>query len=139
MPPKLTGIDHIHLYVPNKQQAADWYIKTLGFRIVESLLSWNTEQGPLTIEDQSGQIHLALFQREDYLPSTAIAFKATGKEFLEWKNYLQENQLLQRCADHTHSWSLYFLDPFRHYHEITTYDVDIVQRANLSMNQTTTE
>lgn len=132
MPPKLTGIDHIHLYVPSKQKAADWYIKTLGFRIVESLLSWNTEQGPLTIEDQSGQIHLALFQREDYPPSSAIAFKATGKEFIEWKKYLEESELLQRCADHSHSWSLYFLDPFRHSHEITTYDLDVIRRANLS-------
>lgn len=131
MPPKLTGIDHIHLYVPNKQQAADWYNKTLGFRIVESLLSWNTEQGPLTIEDQSGQIHLALFQRENYSPSTAIAFKASGKEFLEWKDYLEENALLQRCTDHCHSWSLYFLDPFRHLHEITTYDVDMIRKAKL--------
>jgi len=132
MPPKLTGIDHIHLYVPNKQQAAEWYIKFLGFHIVASLLSWNTDQGPLTIEDQSGQIHLALFQREDYAPSTAIAFKTSGMDFLQWKTYLEENELLQRCSDHSLSWSLYFLDPFRHLHEITTYDVDLVRRAGLS-------
>jgi len=134
MSPKLTGIDHIHLYVPNKQKAADWYAKFLGFQIVESLLSWNTDQGPLTIEDQSGQIHLALFQREHYSPSTAIAFKATGEAFLAWKSYLEEHDLLQRCSDHSHSWSLYFTDPFRHMHEITTYDLDVIREANVSAN-----
>lgn len=133
MPPNFTGIDHIHLYVPNKQEAADWYIEILGFHVVDSLLLWNTEQGPLTIADQSGQIHLALFQRKDFTPSTAIAFKATGMEFLEWKVYLEEHELLQRCADHTLSWSLYFLDPFGHSHEITTYDLDLIDKANLSI------
>lgn len=75
---ELTGIDHIHVYVPNREQAADWFRAVLGFEIEESLRVWAVEGGPLTIGDESGKIHLALFERSEFVPSTAIAFAADG-------------------------------------------------------------
>lgn len=127
MPPKLSGIDHIHLYVPNREEAAEWYKNTLGFTIVESLRFWaENDQGPLTIADPTGKIHLALFQRQEYTPLTAIAFGADGKDFLQWKTYLEEQDLLDRLADHKVAWSLYFKDPYGNSHEITTYQHDYV-------------
>ena len=127
MPPKISGIDHIHLYVPNKKEAEQWYRETLGFHVVEKLSVWDTEYGPLTIEDSSGQVHFALFESENFEPLTAVAFKTDGKSFLQWKDYLEAKDLLSRCSDHKVAWSLYFLDPYGHSHEITTYDVDEVK------------
>ncbi len=133
--PKLNGIDHIHLYVANKQRAADWYNAVLGFNVVESLKLWNKENGPLTIEDELGIIHLALFTRKEQQPSTAIAFKATGEEFLNWKKHLTEQKLTLRIANHQVAWSLYFKDPDNNMHEITTYDYQMV--ANQIENEIT--
>ncbi|RLQ20699.1 hypothetical protein DWB85_16345 [Seongchinamella sediminis] len=34
MTPQFTGIDHVHLYVPRRDEAADWYMQVLDFRVV---------------------------------------------------------------------------------------------------------
>ena len=127
MLPALLGIDHIHLYVPNKKEAVNWYRDNLNFHIVEELESWNTPGGPLTIADESNQIHLALFEREEFTPSTAIAFKTTGNGFLAWKTHLEKLNILERCTNHHLAWSVYFRDPWGNFHEITTYDTEVVK------------
>ncbi len=119
--PKFSGIDHIHIYVPDRAAAAKWYQQMLGFRVVESLLPWaDNEQGPLTLEDASGRVHLALFKIAEFKPGSALAFGASGEEFLNWKRYLEKHGLLKRLSDHTLAWSLYFEDPYGNQHEITT-------------------
>ncbi len=129
MIPKLKGIDHIHVYVPSREEAAKWFQEVLGFEVVDSLLPWATDGGPLTIEDGSGSIHLALFQRESFTPSTAIAFGSDSQNFLKWKTLLEEKEILLRCTDHKLAWSVYFGDPYGNSYEITTYDYDEVSRA----------
>ena len=127
MLPELDGIDHVHVYVKDREQAAAWYEKVLGFKMSESLALWaNDEQGPLTIEDPTGKIHLALFATDNLIPSTAIAFKSGGREFLQWKSYLEKENMLIRCADHDIAWSAYFNDLDGNMHEITTYEYDYV-------------
>lgn len=127
MLPKLNGFDHIHMNVSDREIAANWYQRILGFRVVESLAFWaNDDNGPLTIEDPTGKIHLALFKRDEFIPSTAVAFNAIGKEFIEWKSYLEKQKILLRCTDHKISWSLYFKDLDNNSHEITTYQYDYV-------------
>ena len=125
MVPKLSGIDHVHVYVGNWAEAEAWYEKVLGFRRVEALMGWAVENGPLTIEDPAGKIHLALFERENS-PTSTIAFGADGEEFLQWKAHLEQHSLELRVTDHKMAWSLYFHDPFGNMHEITTYDHDYV-------------
>lgn len=121
--PKFTGIDHIHIYVPDRAAAAKWYQQVLGFSIVESLLPWTeNEQGPLTLEDSSGLIHLALFKVAAFKPGSALAFGASGEEFLSWKRHLEKHVLLKRLSDHKLGWSLYFQDPYGNQHEISTQD-----------------
>jgi catechol-2,3-dioxygenase len=127
MLPELDGIDHIHVYVSNREKAADWYEDVLGFRVSAPLAVWaRNEQGPLTIEDQSGKIHLALFKSNDFIPSTAIAFKTNAIEFLKWKLHLEKENILIRCTDHKIAWSVYFNDLDGNMHEITTYEYDHV-------------
>jgi len=123
MPPKLNGLDHIHVYVSSREKAAEWYKKVLGFTVTKKLEVWAEDKnGPLTIEDSTGNIHLALFEVENPIPSAAIAFKANGKEFLDWKLYLEKENLLPGCVDHSLSWSLYFSDLDGNKHEITSYE-----------------
>ncbi len=124
--PKLNGIDHIHLYVNDKNKAAAWYREVLGFEIHQPFEVWNNENGPMTLEDSSGTIHLALFTRSNQPPLTSIAFNADGKEFLQWTEHLKSQGLKLRIADHRISWSMYFKDPDENMHEITTMDYEWV-------------
>jgi len=126
---QLVGIDHIHVYVPDREQAAAWFHDVLGFKVEEALRVWATDGGPLTIGDESGKIHLALFSKTEFVPSTAIAFGADAENFLEWKHLLESKGILARCTDHDLAWSLYFHDPYENMYEITTYDHAAVSAA----------
>jgi catechol-2,3-dioxygenase len=125
----LTGIDHIHVYVPDRQEAASWFEEVFGFEVDESLRQWAEGGGPLTIGDDAGRIHLALFERTDFTPSTAIAFGTDGRNFLEWKRLLERRGMDVRCTDHDLAWSLYFQDPYGNTYEITTYEHELVSDA----------
>tara|TARA_B100002049_G_C15927826_1_gene310873 strand:- start:97 stop:474 length:378 start_codon:yes stop_codon:yes gene_type:complete len=122
MKPTLNNIDHIHLSVPNKAEAADWYNKILGFSIDERYSNWNTTTGPLMLKNNSDSIHLALFEAEQYTPISAIAFNTSGENFTRWQERFNQLGIQVRYADHQLSRSLYFNDPFGHQHEITTSD-----------------
>ena len=121
MIPNLKGIDHVHVYVKDREAAAAWYESVLGFRPVGKFMVWAVKGGPLTLEDPGGSIHLALFE-SDKGPDTNIAFGASGEEFLAWKLHLEGHGLELRVTDHKLAWSLYFHDPDGNMHEITTYD-----------------
>ncbi len=125
-PPHLAGVDHIHIYVGDRAAAEQWYGNVLGFKRVEELMLWADEHGPLTVEDAAATIHLALFERPDHPPTSAIAFRASGAGFLEWKAHLEAQGFKLRVADHTVAWSLYFCDPWENMHEITTMEYDYV-------------
>lgn len=128
MTPNLSGgIDHVHVYVPSRRQAADWYAAHLGFHIVEELAVWTAEDsGPMTIADAADRIHFALFKSDTRKP-VSLAFGATAPEYLAWRAHLQERQLLARETDHDLSFSMYFSDPFGNQIEITTYDHEAIR------------
>jgi catechol 2,3-dioxygenase-like lactoylglutathione lyase family enzyme len=125
----ISHIDHIHIYVSDKQLAATWYKQHLGFHVVDELTIWDTQHGPLMLANDSKTVHLALFEVERFAPIKVIAFATSGKGLLAWHQYLSEQNLLKRSVDHQLCWSLYFDDPFGHNHEITTDDVDLVRQA----------
>ena len=126
MTPKLNGIDHVHVYVANWDEAEKWYETVLGFKRVEALMAWAVKNGPLTLENPEGNIHLALFETQSHPDTSAIAFGASGEEFLSWKTHLENHGLNLRITDHKMAYSLYFTDPWGNLHEITTYDRDYV-------------
>jgi len=121
--PDLEGVDHVHVFVRDRAAAVQWYASVLGFEPVESLRSWATRDGPLTIGSRSGAIHLALFEGGTAGSATTIALAATASQFLAWRAHLGHT-LGQPLApvDHTLAWSLYFTDPDGNPFEITTYD-----------------
>lgn len=124
--PKLTGIDHVHVDVANWDEAEEWYQTVLGLKRVDALMAWAVKNGPLTLENPEGNIHLALFESENPTCISAIAFGASGEEFLAWVAHLEGHGLDLRITDHKLAYSLYFRDPWENLHEITTYDRDYV-------------
>ena len=128
MIPTLRGFDHIHVYVANRDEAADWYGSVMGLKPVEKFSLWATKEGPLTLQDAGHNVHLALFERPKLTGTSAIAFAASGPEFLAWKNHLENHSLKLRVSDHQIMYSLYFKDPDENLHEITTGDYDYVKK-----------
>lgn len=130
MTPELLNIDHIHVYVQNRQAAELWYQQVLGLTRVSALAGWADNGGPLTLANASGSIHLALFEREARDCRSTIAFAVSADAFFRWQQHL--SQLLGQSVeviDHQLSWSLYFRDPDHNPYEITCYQVDAVRAA----------
>jgi len=127
MMPRLTKIDHVHAYVADRAAAVKWYNDVLGMTPIKAFLSWAEGGGPLTLEDPSGTIRLALFEREHPANASTVAFGASGEEFLQWKTHLERKGLTVRIEDHDMAYSIYFKDPDENLYEITTYDVETVR------------
>lgn len=123
MVPSLKNIDHIHVYVLDRAAAEAWYAQVLGFSRVQDLEFWAPNGGPLTIQNGSGSIHIALFEREQRECRSTIAFSASATEFLAWQSHLTSGLGHEVDAvDHDVSWSLYFQDPDGNPYEITSYE-----------------
>jgi len=124
MVPKLDGVDHIHVYVQNRPAAEQWYARVLGFGRVEALAGWSDGQGPLTLQDADGQVHLALFERAPQPNRSVIALRVGAAAFKGWQAHLaQQPGLAVTFADHEIAHSIYFSDPDGNPYEITTYEV----------------
>ena len=126
MKPKLQNIDHIHVFVPDRQEALGWYNTILGFKPVKRLMFW-AETGPLTIGNDEGTIHIALFKGKTKSNRSVIAFNATGEEFIDWHKRINNvlNEVIE-VDDHSVSFSIYFEDPYGNPYEITSYDYEIL-------------
>jgi len=131
-------IDHVHLEVSDRQEAADWYEDVLGLKRFQTLKSWADDpMGPLILACGDGFPALSLFAREfkDTSRDTTIAFRVSGDDFVKFcgrletlklKNEAQKTVTNIDVVDHDFSWSLYFLDPYENRIEVTTYDYDLV-------------
>lgn len=126
MRPVLSGVDHLHVNVGSWREAEEWYGDVMAFKRVDTLMAWAVKNGPLTVENPEGTVHLALFESDTPESQDVIAFRATGEEFLNWKTHLESHGLKLRVSDHKLAYSLYFHDPWRNMHEITTYEHDYV-------------
>ena len=138
MTPDLKGFDHVHVYVADWGMAEEWYESVLGLKRVDALMDWAIKNGPLTVEIPEGTIHLALFESDRPVAISAIAFGASGKEFLDWKAHLEGNGLELRLTDHKLAYSLYFSDPWKNTHEITTYERDYVAKQLAANDRSST-
>ena len=126
MNPKLQNIDHIHVFVSNRQEALDWYSNVLGLNPIEKLLSL-PKSGPLSIKNDEGNINIALFKGNQRENRSVIAFKTTGEDFINWHKRI--NNALSgsiEVDDHSVSFSIYFEDPYGNPFEITSYDYEIL-------------
>ena len=123
MAPTLQGIDHIHIFVTNRAASEEWYSRVLGLRRDAKFEPWTTSRGTLTIGNESGSVHLALFERPPEKCRSVIAFNTTASEFLAWRTHLAValGRTIE-AVDHDLAWSIYFTDPDENPFEITSYD-----------------
>ena len=129
MTPTLKGIDHVHICTSDRAAAQRWFAEAMALQPIKEFLPWAEGGGPLTLADPSGKIHLALFERDSFEPTTSIAFGASGEQFLQWKAHLESKGLMLRISDHDMAYSLYFSDPDKNMYEITTYEPEAVRAA----------
>ena len=123
MPPQIEAFDHIHVYVADRAAAESWYRRVLGFARSKELEFWAPNGGPLTLQNGSGSVHLALFERSREKNRATIALRVNGEQFALWLSHLRhELRGDVSVEDHDVSVSLYFKDPDGNPYEITTYD-----------------
>jgi len=81
-------LDHVHIRVPDRAEAAEWYAEYLGFQPVDAYDFWATgfKGGPLQISADGGKTMLALFEASEGHPmvpqQTGIAFSVDADAFL---------------------------------------------------------
>ncbi len=123
---KLQNIDHIHVFVADREEALDWYKNILGLEPLEKVITL-PKSGPLTIRNEVGTITIALFKGESQDNRSVIAFKVTGEEFINCHNTI--NHLVKKkidLVDHSIQFSIYFEDPYGNPYEVTSYDYDML-------------
>lgn len=124
MPPELQAFDHVHVFVSNRLKSEDWYRSVLGLHRTKELEFWAEDGGPLTIQNASGTVHIALFERPAQPCRSVIALRVSASEYQAWKAHLQASLPGQVSEeDHVASLSLYFGDPDGNPYELTTYEV----------------
>lgn len=135
---KVLQIDHVELFVPDRYEAARWYERVLGLRIVPECEQWAVDGGPLMISSDGGNTKLALFEGKA-VPSSPtaafrrVAFRVTAPGFAAFLRRLSELALTDSrhqavtpssVVDHQQAYSIYFSDPHGHLLEVTTYDYE---------------
>src|SRR3954454_4045142 len=91
---RMGRLDHVHIRVPDRAEAARWYAEHLGFEPVEAFDFWATgfEGGPLQISADGGRTMLALFEAGEGHPmvpqQTGVAFSVDADTFMSFARSL---------------------------------------------------
>ena len=126
-PPDLESFDHVHVHVHDRVAAEAWYQRVLGLERNRELEFWATD-GPLMVQNPTGSVRLALFQRPLKPHHVTIAMRVSAENYLRWKEHLKlvlKGQFEEQ--DHDAALSVYFSDPDGNPFEITTYEVNDVK------------
>lgn len=141
---RVSQIDHVELFVPDRHKAADWYQRILGLEIVPEYQQWAKDSGgPLMIASHEGSTKLALFEGppQELRPTAGfhrVAFRVPSDGFMDFLQRLPDLQLKDHQGrpvtsdsvfDHEKAYSVYFSDPYGHRLEITTYDYEATRAA----------
>jgi catechol 2,3-dioxygenase-like lactoylglutathione lyase family enzyme len=146
---KVLQIDHVELFVPDRYEAARWYERVLGLRVVPECEPWAAGGGPLMISSDAGNTKLALFEGTPDACSQAaafrrVAFRVTASGFTEFLRRLPDLRLIDSrsravthhlVVDHQQAYSIYFSDPWMHELEVTTYDYAYTSDRLRSLSQ----
>ncbi len=140
---RVDQLDHVELFVPDRNEAARWYGRVLGLVVLPEYEQWaKSLQGPLMISSDGGSTKLALFQGtpQGSRPTAGfqlVAFRVRAPSFTRFLERLSSLALTDHrgqrvtsdlVVDHGRAFSIYFSDPCGHRLELTTYDYDEMSR-----------
>lgn len=147
---RMGRLDHIHIRVPDRIEAAGWYARNLGFEPVEEFRFWaeGFAGGPLQISADGGATTLALFEATNSYPlvplEAGIAFSVDADMFMAFARSLPgeidntEGRPLTAddVTDFDLCWAFEFADPWGNRYELNCYDyerirVELVERDRL--------
>ena len=135
------SLDHVHIRVPDRAEAATWYHEHLGFEAVERFDFWasDVEGGPLQISADGGQTMLALFEASEQAPMmpqrTGVAFSADPQTFMAFARSLPgeirsprgEPLRANDVIDFDLCWAFNLVDPWENLFELNCYDYDVIK------------
>ena len=137
-------LDHVHIRVPDRAEAARWYSEHLGFEPVAEYDFWATgvEGGPLQISADGGRTTLALFEASDGHPmvpqETGVAFSVDADTFISFARSLPcgignpsgAPLTLVDLVDYDMCFAFNLVDPWANQYELNCYDHERI-RAEL--------
>lgn len=139
---KMGSLDHVHIRVPDRDEAARWYAEHLGFEPVQEYDFWATgiDFGPLQMSADGGRTMIALFEASEGHPlapmKTGVAFTVDVPTFIDFSRSIDDGALmtehgrpLQRddLVDLDLCWAYGFADPWGNVYELNCYDYDAIQ------------
>jgi catechol 2,3-dioxygenase-like lactoylglutathione lyase family enzyme len=133
-------LDHVHIRVPDRAEAARWYAEHLGFEPVDTYDFWASgfEGGPLQISADGGRTMLALFEASAGHPmvrqQTGVAFSVDADSFMAFARSLPcgidspsgERLVVTDLVDFDLCWAFDLVDPWGNQYELNCYDYDRV-------------
>ena len=141
---RVEQVDHIELFVPSRLEAAEWYGRVLGLKVLSEYAQWAEDPGgPLMISCDDGNTKLALFRGQPQgSRETAgfhlVAFRVSPAGFvaflrrlpgLDLSDHKGRTVTAELVADHGRAYSIYFSDPYGHRLEVTTYGYEATRSA----------
>lgn len=141
---RMGRLDHVHIRVPNRAEAASWYARHLGFEPVEKYDFWATgfEGGPLQISADGGKTMLALFEASEGHPmvaqQTGVAFSVDVETFISFTRSLPgeinstagQPLVPSDIIDFDMCWAFDLADPWGNQYELNCYEYERI-RADL--------
>jgi catechol 2,3-dioxygenase-like lactoylglutathione lyase family enzyme len=141
LPFRMGRLDHVHIRVPDRAEAARWYAEHLGFEPVERFEFWATgfDGGPLQISADGGTTTLALFEAGEGHPmvtqQTGVAFSVEADAFIAFVSDLPggipnrggEPLTAADIVDFDLCWAIDLCDPWGNLYELNCYDYDRIK------------
>jgi len=127
--PHLERFDHLHVYVKDREASEAWYKRVLNLSRVTGLEFWAQGRGPLPLSNESGSIHIALFEKDYSGLRPTLALAVSAENFICWLDHLHNEGVSKvTVMDHDISWSMYFSDSDGNPYEITSYEYEQLTR-----------
>ena len=146
---KIGRLDHVHIRVPDRDEAARWYADHLGFEPVAEYDFWATglEGGPLQISADGGRTTLALFEASEGHPmepqKTGVAFSVDADTFVAFARSLPcgidspkgEPLVASDLIDFDLCWAFDLTDPWGNQYEVNCYEYDRIRTELVEADQ----
>jgi len=139
---RMGRLDHVHIRVPDRAQAARWYADHLGFEAVERFDFWASgfRGGPLQISADGGHTMIALFEANELHPMVAqtagVAFSVDADRFMAFARSLPgaiasplgRPLEFRDIVDLDMCWSYDLADPWGNQYELNCYEYDRIRK-----------